>query len=111
MANKRRIAVLDDFQKVALEMADWSAVAQRAEIAVFNDHLADADALVERLRDFDIVVIMRERTPFPAALIDNLPNLRLLVTTGMRNLSIDLDAATARGVIVSGTDSVGYSPA
>ena len=111
MANKTRIAILDDFQNVALEVADWSAVAQRAEIDVFNDHLADPDALCERLGDFDIVVIMRERTPFPAGLIDRLANLRLLVTTGMRNLSIDLDAATARGVIVSGTDSVGYTPA
>ena len=111
MADKTRIAILDDFQNVALEVADWSAVAQRAEITVFDDHLADPDAVAERLRDFDIVVIMRERTPFPAALIDNLPNLKLLVTTGRRNLAIDLDAATARGVIVSGTDSVGYSPA
>ena len=111
MADKTRIAILDDFQNVALEVADWSAVAERADIDVFNDHLADADAVAERLRDFDIVVIMRERTPFPAALIGNLPNLRLLVTTGMRNLSIDLDAATARGVIVSGTESVGYTPA
>ena len=111
MADKTRIAILDDFQNVALEVADWSAVAQRAEITVFDDHLADPDAVAERLRDFDIVVIMRERTPFPAALIDSLPNLKLLVTTGRRNLAIDLDAATARGVIVSGTDSVGYSPA
>ncbi|MCH9050651.1 MAG: D-2-hydroxyacid dehydrogenase family protein [Proteobacteria bacterium] len=105
------MAILDDFQNVALEAADWSAVAERAEIAVFDDHLADPDAVAERLRDFDIVVIMRERTPFPAALIGNLPKLRLLVTTGMRNLAIDLDAATARGVVVSGTESVGYSPA
>jgi phosphoglycerate dehydrogenase-like enzyme len=111
MANKSRIAILDDFQNVALEVADWSAVAQRADIEVFNDHLADPDAVAERLRDFDIVVIMRERTPFPAALIDSLPNLRLLLTTGMRNLSVDLDAATARGVIVCGTESVGYTPA
>ncbi len=111
MADTTRIAILDDFQNVALEVADWSAVAERAEITVFDDHLADADAVAGRLRDFDIVVIMRERTPFPAALIDSLPNLRLLVTTGMRNLAIDLDAATARGVVVSGTDSVGYTPA
>ena len=111
MADKTRIAILDDFQNVALEVADWSAVAERADIDVFNDHLADADAVAVRLRDFDIVVIMRERTPFPAALIGNLPKLRLLVTTGMRNLAIDLDAATARGVIVSGTESVGYTPA
>jgi phosphoglycerate dehydrogenase-like enzyme len=111
MADKTRIAILDDFQNVALAAADWSAVAKRAEIVVFDDHLADPDAVAERLRDFDIVVIMRERTPFPAALIGNLPKLRLLVTTGMRNLAIDLDAATARGVIVSGTASVGYTPA
>ncbi len=111
MANTTRIAILDDFQNVALEVADWSAVAERAEVTVFNDHLADPDAVAERLRDFDIVVIMRERTPFPAALIECLPNLRLLLTTGMRNLSVDLDAATARGVIVCGTESVGYTPA
>jgi phosphoglycerate dehydrogenase-like enzyme len=98
-----RVAVLDDYQGVALGCADWS----RLEVEVFPDHLADDDALVERLAPFDAVVAMRERTPFTRARLERLPNLRLLVTTGMRNASIDLDAAREHGVIVSGTGSLG----
>jgi phosphoglycerate dehydrogenase-like enzyme len=98
-----RVAVLDDYQGVTLGCADWS----RLEVEVFPDHLADDDALVERLAPFDAVVAMRERTPFTRARLERLPNLRLLVTTGMRNASIDLDAAREHGVIVSGTGSLG----
>jgi phosphoglycerate dehydrogenase-like enzyme len=98
-----RVAVLDDYQGVALGCADWSEL----EVEVFPDHLAGDDELVERLEPFDAVVAMRERTPFTRARLARLPNLRLLVTTGMRNASIDLDAAREHGVTVCGTGSLG----
>jgi phosphoglycerate dehydrogenase-like enzyme len=106
-----RIAILDDYQDVALKMADWSRVQEAADITVFNDHLDGQDAIAARLEPFDVVVIMRERTPFPAELIARLPNLKLLVTGGRRTLSIDLQAATDRGVVVSGTENVGVTTA
>ena len=102
-----RIAVLDDYQNLALELADWSVLPDGVEVTVFNNHLHDLDALAERLSDFEIVAIMRERTPFPRALFDRLPKLKLLVTTGARNFSIDLDAAADRGVTVCGTEGSG----
>lgn len=102
-----RIAVLDDYQAVALKLADWSKVAEHGDIEVFHNTLADPDQLVERLRPFEIIVGMRERTPFPAAVLERLPNLKLLITTGSRNRSFDLAAAAARGITVCGTRSVG----
>ncbi|WP_374308071.1 D-2-hydroxyacid dehydrogenase family protein [Methylocella sp.] len=105
-AARPRIAILDDYQSVALKMADWSAVERRAEVAVFHDHLADADALAARLAPFDIVCVMRERTPLPRALVERLPRLRLIVSTGRRNASIDLKATAERGIVVAPT---GYS--
>ncbi|MEL6769405.1 MAG: D-2-hydroxyacid dehydrogenase family protein [Pseudomonadota bacterium] len=102
-----RIAVLDDYQGVALDLADWSELeAEGAEITVFDDTIG-GDALIERLQPFEVVCLMRERTPFPAAVIGALPKLRLIVTTGARNLSIDTAAARARGITVSGTASRG----
>ena len=98
-----KVAVLDDYQGVALEMADWSTVPEGTQVSVFRDHLTSADALVERLRDFEIVAIMRERTPFDRELMERLPNLQLIVTTGRRNASVDLDAATNLGILVCGT--------
>jgi phosphoglycerate dehydrogenase-like enzyme len=98
-----RCAILDDYQNAALAMADWSPLDGEVEMVVFNDHLVDRESVAARLRDFPIVVAMRERTPFDAALIERLPNLELLITTGMRNASIDLKAATAAGVTVCGT--------
>jgi len=98
-----RVAVLDDYQGVAREMAGWSSLGTDCEVTFFRDHLADLDLLVQRLKDFEIVVAMRERTPFPRALLEKLPRLRLLVTTGMRNASVDLAAARERGVVVCGT--------
>jgi phosphoglycerate dehydrogenase-like enzyme len=98
-----RVAILDDYQGVALRMADWSPLAPRCQVQVFRDHLDDIEALVERLRDFEIITCMRERTPFPRALLARLPHLRLLVTTGMRNAAIDLAAATDLGILVCGT--------
>lgn len=106
-----RVAVLDDYQRVALAMADWSPVLERAEVDVFTDHVAEHDALVERLTPYDAVVLMRERTPFPATVIERLPRLRLIVTTGARNASIDVGAARARDVVVSGTGSLVTAPA
>ncbi|WP_136706249.1 D-2-hydroxyacid dehydrogenase family protein [Agromyces sp. H66] len=98
-----RIAVLDDYQGVALDAADWSVL--DADIEVFRQHLGDADAVVAALAGFDVVVAMRERTPFPRGVLSRLPGLRLLVTTGMRNASIDLAAATELGIVVCGTRS------
>ena len=97
---KYKIAVLDDYQNVALKMADWSALSQRAEITVFNDHVADPSALVERLMPFDVVCVMRERTPLPRNVIDRLPNLKLIASTGPGNASIDVAAAGDHGMAV-----------
>jgi phosphoglycerate dehydrogenase-like enzyme len=102
-----KVAVLDDYQHVAQGIADWKRL--DAEVVFFHDHLDDEDAVAERLRPFEIVSIMRERTPFPRSLFEKLPNLRLLTTSGMRNLAIDVEAATERGVIVCGTESPGNS--
>lgn len=106
-----RVAVLDDYQGVALEMADWSTLPRGTQVQVFRDHLVGTDAVAERLKDFEIVVIMRERTPFGRALLERLPKLQLLATTGMNNASIDLDAATDLSILVCGTGGSGYSTA
>jgi len=105
-----RVAVLDDYQGVALEIADWSMLPSDCQVQIFRDHLTDLDALVERLRDFKVVTCMRERTPFGRDLLERLPNLCLLVTTGMRNAAIDLAAATDLGVLVCGTAGGPDSP-
>ena len=105
-----KVAVLDDYQSVAENMADWSQLPPGAEVAFFSDHLTDESALAERLGGFDVVVGMRERTPFPRSLLERLPNLRLLVTTGRRNASFDIAAATELGVAVCGTDGAGEGP-
>ena len=106
-----RVAILDDYQQVALASADWSAVRERAEIHVFTSHIGRTEALVNALEPFDVIVAMRERTPFDAERLGQLPRLRLLVTTGMSNASIDLEAAAARGITVCGTGGVGSSTA
>ena len=98
-----RLAILDDYQNVALTMADWDGLRPGVEIQSFHDTLASEDAVSERLRDFEIVVAMRERTAFRRTLIERLPKLKLLVTTGMLNASIDLKAAEERRIVVSGT--------
>jgi phosphoglycerate dehydrogenase-like enzyme len=104
---RHRIAVLDDYQGVALTSADWSALQDRATVDTFTDHLAAEQDIVNRLSGYDVVVAMRERTPFPRSLLEQLPDLQLLVTTGMRNASIDLTAAGELGIVVSGTELVG----
>ena len=104
---KHRCAMLDDYQNVALKMADWSKVAADLEIKVFSEPLGGPDEAARALQGFPIICAMRERTPFPRALIEALPDLRLLITTGMVNRAIDLEAAKARNVMVCGTPSVG----
>jgi phosphoglycerate dehydrogenase-like enzyme len=99
-ANTVAIAVLDDYQRVALEMADWSPVTARARVDVFSDHLSDADAVVQRLLPYDVVCVMRERTPLRRDIIERLPRLKLICSTGKRNASIDTAAATERGIQV-----------
>jgi phosphoglycerate dehydrogenase-like enzyme len=103
--------VLDDYQDVSLSMADWGQLAGRVDVTVFREYLDGEDAVAAALADFDIVVIMRERTPFPASLFARLPRLRLLITSGMRNASIDLAAASRAGVVVCGTTSRSEPPA
>jgi phosphoglycerate dehydrogenase-like enzyme len=100
-----RCVVLDDYQDAAMGMAHWSRLADRVEVSVLREHIEHQDALVDALSEFDIIVAMRERTPVPATLLDRLPRLRLLVTTGMRNAAIDVQAAARRGVTVCGTGS------
>jgi phosphoglycerate dehydrogenase-like enzyme len=102
-----RCAILDDYQNVALKAADWSKAAADLDIKVFNEHLGAQDNVVKALQGFDIVCAMRERTAFPRAVIDQLPNLKLLITTGARNASIDVAAAKERKVVVCGTPAVG----
>jgi phosphoglycerate dehydrogenase-like enzyme len=107
-----KIVVLDDYQRVARSYADFDSLSDDdpgVMVDVLHEHIDDADALVEALRGAEVVVAMRERTPFPAALFDRLPDLRLLVSTGMRNAAIDLAAAAAHGVVVSGTGMAGGS--
>lgn len=98
-----QIAVLDDYQGAALELADWSPLTSRASITVFRDHLADPDAVVDRLLPFDVVCVMRERTPLPRAVLERLPRLKLIASTGARNASIDAAAASERGIAVAHT--------
>ncbi len=98
-----RIAILDDYQGAALETADWSPVASRADITVFGDHLADPAALIDRLEPFDVICVMRERTPLPREVLESLPRLRLIASTGPRNSSIDVNATAALGIEVMHT--------
>jgi phosphoglycerate dehydrogenase-like enzyme len=99
-----RIAIFDDYQNVALELADWSPVTERATVTVFNDHLSEAKDIVDRLRDFDAVCVMRERTPLTRDILERLPRLKLIASTGSRNAAIDVDAAAARGIEVMHTN-------
>jgi len=106
-----RVAVLDDYQGVALQMADWSPVLARGSVDVFRDHVTDPGELVDRLAPYDVVVLMRERTPIPAQVIDALPQLKLIVSTGRRNPVLDVAAAKARGITVCGTRGLSTAPA
>ena len=104
-----KIAVLDDYQGVALDLADWNSLPENCQVEVFKEHWASPDIVKERLQDFEIIAAMRERTPFGRELLAGLPNLKLLITTGMRNAAIDVDAATDLGIIVCGAGGGGVS--
>lgn len=106
-----KVAVLDDYQSVALEIADWNRLGPDAQVDVFQDHLADESDLAQRLSDYEVVVAMRERTPFQRGLLERLPNLRLLITTGMGNASFDMQAAADLGITVCGTGGLPYPTA
>ncbi|HEX5141978.1 MAG TPA: D-2-hydroxyacid dehydrogenase family protein, partial [Dehalococcoidia bacterium] len=98
-----RVAALDDYQGIALSKGDWSKLPPDTHVESFKDHLSDEDALVQRLEPFDVIIAMRERTPFPRSLVQRLPNLKLLVTTGARNASFDMAALKERNITVCGT--------
>jgi len=100
-----KIVVLDDYQRVARTLGPFDSLAD-AEVAVLHEHIADPDELADALRGAEVVVAMRERTPFPAAMFDRLPDLRLLVTTGMANAAVDMAAAAPHGVTVTAPNTV-----
>jgi phosphoglycerate dehydrogenase-like enzyme len=106
-----RCAVLDDYQNVALKMADWSRVTADADVTVFNERLGDEAAISRALQGYGIVCLMRERTPFSRSLIEKLPDLKLIVTTGLKNASIDVAAAKERGILVCGTEGAKHPTA
>jgi phosphoglycerate dehydrogenase-like enzyme len=98
-----RVAIIDDYQDVALAVADWRSLGPEVAVQAFHERLSGDDALVKRLADFEVIVAMRERTHFPRSVLERLPKLKLLVTTGMRNVAIDAKAAAELGIVVSGT--------
>jgi phosphoglycerate dehydrogenase-like enzyme len=102
-----KVAVLDDYQQVCLRYGAWDELGDAVDVTVFSDHVTDEESLVDRLVAFPVVVAMRERTAFPRRVLEQLPGLRLLVTTGMGNAAIDLGAARDYGVVVSGTGGLG----
>lgn len=105
-----KVAILDDYHGVAADMADWSQLPRGTEVQYFRDHLTDEDSLARRLKDFQVVMGMRERTPFPRSLLTRLPELQLLITSGGGNASFDLKAATDLGIVVCGTGGAGEGP-
>lgn len=99
-----RIAIFDDYQNVALKLADWSPVTEKATVTVFSDHLSEANDIIDRLREFDAVCVMRERTPLTRDILERLPRLKLIASTGPRNASIDVEAAAEFGIEVMHTN-------
>jgi phosphoglycerate dehydrogenase-like enzyme len=106
-----RVAILDDYQGIALRLADWKSLHPDAQIEAFPEHIADQDTLAKRLHTFECLILMRERTPLPRALIEKLPNLKLVITTGMQNASVDMAALAERGIVFCGTDGAGQGTA
>jgi phosphoglycerate dehydrogenase-like enzyme len=98
-----RCAILDDYLNVALKLADWSRIGDRVEVTVFDEPFASTETTASALKDFEIILAMRERTPFPRALLAALPKLKLLITSGMRNAAIDSEAAKDHNVVLCGT--------
>ena len=105
-----KIAVLDDWQENAHEFADWSRVTRKHQLDIYHDTISGS-ALIKRLREYDVICAMRERTLLSAEVLDQLPNLKAIITSGMRNAAIDLDACKERGIVVSGTASPGHATA
>lgn len=103
-----KLAIIDDYQSVALEMADWSTVKERCEITVFSDHLSEPEAIAQRLRDFDIICVMRERTQFDRALLSQLPKLKMIASNSAANAAIDTSACEEMGIHVSHTEFLLY---
>lgn len=108
-SSKIRVAILDDYQQVAFISTEWTSVRDRLAIDVFTDTISSEDALVKRLEPYTIICAMRERTKFGASLLDRLPNLKLIATTGMKNAGIDIAHAKQKGIVVSGTEGMGDS--
>ncbi len=106
-----RVAILDDYQGVALRLADWKSLHPDGQIEAFPEHIADLETLAKRLHTFECLVLMRERTPLPRNLIEKLPNLKLVITTGMHNASVDAAALAERGIVFCGTEGVGHPTA
>ncbi len=106
-----KLAILDDYQNIALVSADWSSVSSRCEIQVFNQPFSDPQQVIAALEPFDIICCMRERTPFPASVLEQLPQLKLLVTTGAKNAAIDFSCAKDQGIEIATTDSPGHAAA
>jgi len=106
MATRVKVAVLDDYQDVARQCADWSPLRERAEVTFYRDHIAEPGALVRRLLDYDVVCLMRERTRLDATVLPKLPKLKLIVTTAMRNAALDIALARQLGMTVCGTGAV-----
>ena len=110
MSSERvRVAILDDYQNVAFKFADWSGIQDRIIVDSFPDTTADEDVLAKRLEPYTVICAMRERTKFRASLLDRLPNLRLIATTGLLNRGIDVAYAKTKGIVVSGTGGKGNS--
>lgn len=101
------VTILDDYQRVALDCADWTPVTSRFDVDVITEHIADRDTLISRLQSSEVIVAMRERTPFPADVLGALPKLRLLVTTGTKNAAVNIAAAAELGITVCGTTGTG----
>jgi phosphoglycerate dehydrogenase-like enzyme len=106
-----RVALLDDYQGIALRLADWKSAQPQIQAEAFPEHIRDIDELAKRLQPFDAVVLMRERTPLRRPLIEKLPNLKLVITTGMQNASVDAAALAERGIVFCGTEGLGHSTA
>ena len=106
MEKQVEVAVLDDYQNVALQMADWSSVKAHANVTVFNDHVSDEAGVIQRLRAFDVLCVMRERTPLTKSILSALPNVKLIVSAGRRNASIDIEACEEMGIEIRPTGYV-----
>ncbi|WEK17752.1 MAG: D-2-hydroxyacid dehydrogenase family protein [Candidatus Pedobacter colombiensis] len=103
MNTSLQIAILDDYQNVAFSFGDWSTILKKAQVVTFNDHITDQDAIIQRLMPFHVICVMRERTPLTRAILSGLPNLKLIISTGQRNASIDTQAAEESGISISMT--------